>query len=177
MIKSIILGGGCFWCTEAIFQKVKGVIKVTSGYSGGKTENPTYELISTGSTDHVEVIKVEYDEAIVSLAEILEIFFKTHDPTTLNQQGNDMGSQYRSVIFVNDKSEIDIAKKAIQDIEAEQIYSDPIVTEVEMLNKFYEAEEYHKNYFALHPEQAYCRVVINPKIRKFMEKFKDKVKA
>lgn len=175
MNKSIILGGGCFWCTEAIFKRVKGVHKVTSGYSGG-SETPTYELVSTGTSGHAEVIKVEYDGSIISLEEILEIFLKTHDPTTPNRQGNDVGPQYRSVIFVNNAEEIDIAKKVISKIESEEYYDNPIVTEVALLDKFYEAENFHRDFYTNNPNYGYCKVIVDPKIKRFLTIFKDKAK-
>jgi methionine-S-sulfoxide reductase len=177
MAKSIVLGGGCFWCTEAIFQRVKGVTKVQSGYSGGNIDNPSYEQVILDTTGHTEVVRVDYNEEIISLNDILEIFLKTHDPTTLNRQGNDVGYQYRSVIFVNDESEMNIAKEVIEKVSNEGVYSDPIVTSVEMLENFYPAEGYHQNYFNQNSNQSYCRVVIDPKVRKFLDTFKDKVKT
>lgn len=176
MIQSIVLGGGCFWCTEAIFQRVKGVISVQSGYSGGTVESPSYEQVVSGNTGHTEVVKVEYEESEISLLNILEIFLKTHDPTTLNRQGNDIGFQYRSVIFVNSDEEAIIARELIHKLNAEKFYEDPIVTAVEMLSNFYKAENYHQDYFKQNSNQSYCRVVIDPKVKKFLEQFKDKAK-
>lgn len=176
MSKSIVLGGGCFWCTEAVFQRVNGVTKVQSGYSGGHLANPSYEQVVTGTTGHTEVVKVEYNESVISLQEILEIFLMTHDPTTLNRQGNDVGFQYRSVIFVNSEEEMNIAKQMILKVSGEGIYSDPILTAVELLENFYLAEDYHQNYFNENSNQSYCRVVIAPKIKQFLDRFKDKAK-
>lgn len=177
MIQSIVLGGGCFWCTEAIFQRVKGVVSVQSGYSGGTVEDPSYEQVVSGNTGHTEVVKVEYEESEISLLNILEIFLKTHDPTTLNRQGNDIGFQYRSVIFVNTDEEAIIARELIHKLNAEKIYKDPIVTAVEMLSNFYKAENYHQDYFNQNSNQSYCRVVIDPKVKKFLEQFKDKANS
>jgi methionine-S-sulfoxide reductase len=176
MVKSIVLGGGCFWCTEAIFQRVKGVLKVQSGYSGGNIANPGYEEVLTGTTGHTEVVKVDYEDSVIELKDILEIFLKTHDPTTLNRQGNDVGYQYRSVIFVENDMEKNIAGEVISKVSSEEIYSDPIVTTVEDLENFYPAEGYHQNYFNQNSNQSYCKVVIDPKVRKFLDTFKDKVK-
>lgn len=172
---SIVLGGGCFWCVEAIFKKVKGVRSVQSGYSGGEIENPTYEQVCTGESGFAEVVKVEFDEDIISLEEVLQIFLKTHDPTTLNRQGNDVGPQYRSAIFYNSNVQKEAALAAINNIEKSKYYSDPVVTEVTELKNFYSAEEYHQNYYEQNRNQPYCRIVIDPKVKKFMENFKEKL--
>ncbi len=177
MTKSIVLGGGCFWCTEAVFQRVKGVTSVQSGYCGGVEDNPTYEQVASGLTDYVESVKVEYDDSVINLETIFEIFLKTHDPTTLNRQGNDLGTQYRSVIFTNDAEEMSLATKVIERVDGEKIYPDPIVTTVDKFEKFYPAEEYHEDYYNQNRNQPYCRIVIDPKIRKFLDQFKDQVKS
>jgi methionine-S-sulfoxide reductase len=172
--KYIVLGGGCFWCTEAVFQRMKGVTHVESGYSGGKTKNPTYKEICTGTTGHAEVIKIHYDPSKVKLEDILEVFFLTHDPTTLNRQGNDVGTQYRSVIFFADEEERQTAEK-VKDACA-KYYTAPIVTEIAPAATFYKAEKYHQNYFNDNKNQPYCQFVVLPKVEKFQKLFKDKVK-
>ncbi len=164
-------GSGCFWCSEAVFLDLKGVSKVTSGYAGGTKPNPTYEEVCDGSTGHAEVIQVEYDPNVISYEQLLEVFFLTHNPTTLNKQGNDVGTQYRSVIFVHDETQKKIAEVVKAKINAEKIYDDPIVTTIEPLTKFYPAEAYHQNYYANNPEQGYCQVIIDPKVAKFRRKF------
>lgn len=163
-MKSIVLGGGCFWCTEAVFQEVDGVFSVVPGYAGGQTAHPTYEAVCTGQTGHAEVVKLEYDEAVIMLPEILRVFFLTHDPTSLNRQGADEGTQYRSAIYYNDETDRAVIDEFIA--EAAKQSAEPIVTEVALLEAFYEAEPYHHNYFRSHPEQAYCVAVINPKLAK-----------
>jgi len=168
--KDIVLGGGCFWCLESVFQRVPGVIKVTPGYSGGELTNPSYEEVCDGDTGHAEVVKIQYDENKVSLDAILELFFLIHDPTTLNRQGADCGTQYRSVIFYYDSKEKLIIDNWVS--EAKSSYQDPIVTEISPLSVFYEAEACHKNYYDTHPNQPYCSIVIAPKIKKAVEKIK-----
>jgi len=163
------LGGGCFWCMEAVFNKLKGVEKVESGYSGGTMANPTYEQVSTGTTGHAEVVHITFDPDVISFKQILEIFFTMHDPTTLNRQGPDTGTQYRSVIFCHDDEQKSIAEQVIKEITEEKLWDAPIVTKVEPFKAFYEAEDYHKDYFKHHPEQAYCRIVIAPKITKLQK--------
>jgi peptide-methionine (S)-S-oxide reductase len=170
-------GSGCFWCTEAVFQQLNGVLTVVSGYTGGHTANPTYEQICTGSTGHAEVIRVEYDPTIVSYAELLEVFWKTHDPTTLNQQGADKGTQYRSVIFFHDEKQREEAEHYLKKLDAAGVFSRPIVTEISPASEFYPGEAYHQNYFNENPFQPYCRAVIMPKVEKFKAVFKDKLKA
>ena len=169
MKKNIILGGGCFWCTEAIFTKTKGVEKVLPGYIGGKTLNPTYKDICTGITGHAEVISVNYNNDIISLESILEIFFSTHDPTTLNRQGNDLGTQYRSSIFISDKEEIKIVSSFINALDLSNRFENKIVTTIEEKSKFYVAEDYHHDYFEKNRNVPYCSVVISPKVDKFIK--------
>jgi peptide-methionine (S)-S-oxide reductase len=166
-------GGGCFWCTEAIFEETRGVLSAVSGYSGGLNPDPTYEAVCTGRTGHAEVTQITYDPAKIRYSELLEIFFKTHDPTTLNRQGADAGTQYRSVVFYHDDEQKRVANEVIAKLTSEGVYSDPIVTEVSPLNAFYEAEKYHQDYFANNPGQGYCRAVIQPKIAKFRSVFED----
>ncbi len=169
--QTIVFGGGCFWCTEAVFQSLRGVISVEPGYAGGTTENPTYEDICTGTTGHAEVVRIVYNPQEVSTEDLLTVFFATHDPTQLNKQGNDVGTQYRSVVFFTTAEQESLAKSVIADIQSSSDLGGPIVTEVLPLPTFYPAEEYHKNYFARNPEKAYCQIVINPKIAKVQEKF------
>jgi peptide-methionine (S)-S-oxide reductase len=175
--RRLTVGGGCFWCTEAVFRRVMGVVKVIPGYSGGDTKNPTYRQITTGRTGHAEVVQITYDPEVVSLKELLEIFFTTHDPTTLNRQGADIGTHYRSIILFEDKEQRNAAETVIQEFNKKKIYPNPIVTELKELSKFYEAEEYHKDYYDKNPIQPYCRMVINPKLSKLQEKFSDKLKS
>lgn len=165
------LGSGCFWCTEAIFLDLKGVTKVTSGYAGGATSNPSYEQVCSGTTGHAEVVQIEFDPAVISYAQLLEVFFLTHNPTTLNRQGNDVGTQYRSVILYHDGQQKLVAEAVLKKIDAEKIYNVPIVTTIEALKNFYPAEEYHQQYFSKNPEQPYCQVIIDPKIAAFRKKF------
>ena len=167
-------GGGCFWCTEAVFLAVKGVESVESGYSGGKTDNPTYGQVSSGRTGHAEVIQIKFDPSVISYDEILEIFFVTHDPTTLNRQGADVGTQYRSIILYDNEEQRQVAQQTIMKLQGE--YQNPIVTQVESYKKFYKAEDYHQNYYENNREQPYCRMVIDPKMQKFYEKYRDKLK-
>jgi peptide-methionine (S)-S-oxide reductase len=165
-LETTTLGGGCFWCTEAVFLEINGVGKVTPGYSGGHIMNPTYQQVSTGRTGHAEVIQVIFDPEIVSFEEILEIFFLMHDPTTLNRQGADVGPQYRSVIFYHSEEQKLIAEKFIEELDEKKRYKTPIVTKVEPFNKFYEAEEYHKKYHDRNTQDGYSRLVIAPKLEK-----------
>ncbi len=164
-----ILASGCFWCTETIFDSVAGVLSVVPGYIGGKISNPKYEEICTGTTGHAEAVKIKYDTNIISFAKLLEIFFKTHDPTTLNRQGNDVGTQYRSSIFYKNELELNIAKKMILKLNESKIFSNKIVTLLEQESKFYEAEDYHKKYFYKNPTNMYCQLVVKPKIEKFLK--------
>lgn len=175
MTKDLILGGGCFWCVEAVFSKVNGVLKAVSGYMGGSMENPDYKSVCTGTTGHAEVVRVVYNEDLVSLEQLLEIFWTVHDPTTLNRQGNDVGTQYRSVVFFNNDEEKAVIQKSIKEV-AGSLYEGSVVTTLEPRTDFYEAEAYHQNYFENNPNQAYCSIVINPKVTKFKEKFKNMLK-
>jgi peptide-methionine (S)-S-oxide reductase len=169
-------GTGCFWCTEAIFQQLDGVIKSTSGYSGGHVNNPSYKEVCTGTTGHAEVIQVVFDPKKISYDELLEVFWKTHDPTTLNRQGNDVGTQYRSVIFYHDNEQKEKAEKYKGELDKSGAFNDPIVTEIAPYSKFYAAENYHQDYFNENGSQPYCNFVIRPKVEKFQKVFKDKLK-
>ncbi len=170
------LGGGCFWCTEAVFRRLRGVSKVASGYTGGFVPNPTYEQICTGRTGHAEVVRVEFDPDVISFDQILDVFFHTHDPTTLNRQGPDAGTQYRSAVFWNSKKQKDKAIEIIRQLDDSGDFRDPIVTTLEQLKKFYPAEDYHKNYYERNPNQGYCRFVIVPKMTKFNKRYKKLLK-
>ncbi len=165
------LGGGCFWCLEAVFELVRGVTEVKSGYAGGRTPNPTYEQVCSGTTGHAEVVQVTFDPTSISYREILEIFFATHDPTTLNRQGADVGTQYRSAIFTHSDEQAEVARNLIAGLEAERLWDGPVVTEIEPLDRFYPAERYHDEYYRRNPNQGYCRIVIGPKLAKFRESF------
>ena len=171
------LASGCFWCTEAVFSIVKGVEKVELGYSGGSVPNPTYEQVSTGTTGHAEAVQVTFDPTVISFKEILEIFFATHDPTTLNRQGPDVGTQYRSAIFYHNEEQKVTAEKVIAELNEEGIWDAPIVTQVEPFKAFYVAETYHKDYYKQHPNQPYCQQVITPKLAKLQQRFLGKLKA
>lgn len=164
-------GGGCFWCLDAAFSRLKGIKSVVAGYAGGTKENPTYEQVCSGNTGHAEVVEVTFDPSMISHETLLELFFSLHDPTTPNRQGNDVGTQYRSVILHTDEKQRDLAKKVLEKIEKEGLYANPIVTEVAQLDKFYPAEDYHQKYFEKNPEAAYCQLVIKPKLSKFRKKF------
>jgi len=170
-------GGGCFWCTEAVYQELKGVIRVTSGYSGGSNENPTYKEICTGLTGHAEVIQIDFDPQQISFDELLEVFLKTHDPTTLNRQGADVGTQYRSVVFYHNDQQKQLAEQYKQQLNAAGAFSSPIVTEISPIKKFYPAEDYHQNYFAENGRQPYCRAVVAPKVDKVRKVFANKLKS
>lgn len=171
------LGGGCFWCTEAVFSELRGVKKVQSGYACGHVDNPSYEQVTTGTTGHAEVIQITFDPTQVSYADLLHIFFTTHDPTTLNRQGNDVGPQYRSVIYYHSDDQKTTAMRIKAEFEEKKIYGAPLVTQIEPYTSFYIAEEYHHDYFAKHPELAYCRIIIAPKVRKLRKLFQDKLKV
>ncbi|MEN9884356.1 MAG: hypothetical protein RLZZ420_1573 [Bacteroidota bacterium] len=175
-IETITLGNGCFWCTEAIFQQVKGVTKVTSGYSGGHVENPTYEQVCEKTTGHAEVLQVEFDTTQVSVDEILEIFWQTHDPTTLNKQGNDVGPQYRSVVFYHNEHQKERSEFFKKQLDASGAFGSKIVTAIEPFTNFYAAENYHQDYYNRNGNQPYCYFVIRPKLEKFEKAFKDKIK-
>jgi peptide-methionine (S)-S-oxide reductase len=165
------LAGGCFWCIEGVFREVNGAENVVSGYTGGTTVNPTYDEVCTGKTGHAEAVQVSFNPSRISYREILEIFFSVHDPTTLNRQGADIGTQYRSAIFYHDDRQKAIAEQVIQELNNTKVWSDPIVTEVTPLRAFYVAEDYHQKYFEKNPEQAYCRMVIAPKMTKFRKQY------
>ena len=176
-METATLGGGCFWCVEAIYQDVIGVHKVVSGYAGGKVENPTYEEVCSGTTGHAEVVQIVFDPTVISFEEILFIFWRTHDPTTLNRQGNDVGTQYRSVIYYHDEQQKSIAEQSIAETDASDLWAGPIVTEIAPLPVFYEGEAYHQNYFVENPYQPYCIFVINPKVQKFRKSFRNKLRG
>jgi len=169
-------GNGCFWCTEAIFEKLKGVQSAVSGYSGGSKINPTYKEVCSGETGHAEVLKITFDPKIISYSELLEVFWKTHDPTTLNRQGNDVGTQYRSVVFYHSEEQKKLAEKYKLKLEEAKIFDDHIVTEITKFEKFYSAENYHQDYYEQNKSQPYCSFVITPKVEKFKEVFKEKLK-
>ncbi|HEY0056710.1 MAG TPA: peptide-methionine (S)-S-oxide reductase MsrA [Pedobacter sp.] len=175
-MESATFGGGCFWCTEAIFLSLKGVSYVASGYMGGQVQNPTYEAVCNGDTGHAEVIQIDYDPSVISFEELLLIFFKTHNPTTLNRQGNDIGTQYRSVIFYHNQDQKDAAIRMIDTLTKDLVFEGVIVTEISPISEFYEAENYHQNYFNRNSGQSYCSFVIRPKLAKFAENFKEKIK-
>ncbi|SFH16049.1 peptide-methionine (S)-S-oxide reductase MsrA [Pontibacter chinhatensis] len=170
-------GNGCFWCTEAVFQELEGVETVMPGYTGGQVENPTYKQVCSGTTGHAEVLQVSYNPDKISYEELLEVFWATHDPTTLNRQGNDVGTQYRSAVFYHNQEQKQLAEKYKQELEASGAYDDPIVTEIVPLEKFYPAENYHVNYYNTHGHEPYCSFVIRPKLDKFRKVFQQKLKA
>jgi len=170
------LGGGCFWCLEAVYDDLRGVTDVVSGYAGGHIPNHTYEQVCTKKTGHAEVIQVTFDPSIISYRELLEVFFTIHDPTTLNRQGNDVGPQYRSAIFYHDEAQKQIAEQVLHEIENAKIWDNPIVTEIKALDTFYPAEDYHQEYFKNHPNAIYCQLVIAPKVAKFRKMYLEKLK-
>jgi len=176
LIEFATLGGGCFWCLEAVFLDLKGVVKVESGYSGGRAPNPTYRQVCNGTTGHAEVVQLTFDPKVISFKEILEVFFSIHDPTTLNQQGADVGTQYRSVIFCHNPEQQRIAEQVIDDFNQKKLWDDPIVTQVTPLQEFYRAEDYHQEYFLNNVDQPYCRFVVAPKVAKFRKQFLEKLK-
>lgn len=176
-IEIATLGNGCFWCTEAVFQRLDGVQRVTSGYSGGDMANPDYNTVCSGVTGHAECLEISYDASKLSFQDVLEVFWKTHDPTTLNRQGNDVGSQYRSVIFYHSPEQKEIAEKYIHQLTDSHAYQNPIVTTLEPFTKFYPAESYHQDYFNQNSNAPYCQFVVKPKVEKFKEIFKDKLKV
>lgn len=175
-LETITLGGGCYWCVEAVYENLDGVKSVVSGFSGGRVANPTYEEVCTGTTGHAEVVQITYDKNITDINEIFKVFFTVHDPTTLNRQGADVGTQYRSVIFYKDSEQKKAAESIIAELNKEKVYSNPIVTKVEPFKVFYKAEDYHQNYYANNKNQPYCKMVIQPKIEKFEKIFKNKLK-
>lgn len=170
-------GNGCFWCTEAVFQDLKGVEKVVPGYAGGKVHNPTYDQVCSGNTGHAEVLQIGYNPAKISYNELLEVFWATHDPTTLNRQGNDIGTQYRSIIFYHNEEQKQLAEKSKQEADTSGVFGDSVVTFIEPIPDFYPAENYHQNYYNRHPEQSYCSYIIGPKVAKVREYFKEKLKT
>ncbi len=171
------LAGGCFWCLEAVYDQLRGVVSVESGYMGGKVDNPSYRAVCTGTTGHAEVIQITYDPTQVSFQDLLDVFFVIHDPTTLNRQGNDVGTQYRSAIYTHTPEQKEIADKAIAALNAEHRWNSPIVTEVTPVSKFYIAEDYHQEYFANNESQPYCQIVVAPKVAKFRKYYMEKLKA
>lgn len=175
-LETITLGGGCYWCIEAIFENLDGVKKVVSGFSGGTTKNPSYEEVCTGKTGHAEVVQITYDNTKTSPDEILKVFFTVHDPTTLNRQGADVGTQYRSVIFYTNESQRKTAREIINELNKNKVYNSPIVTKIEPLKTFYEAEDQHQDYYEYNKNKPYCRLVIQPKLEKFEKVFKDRLK-
>jgi peptide-methionine (S)-S-oxide reductase len=174
--ETITLGGGCFWCVEAVFESLEGVMEVTSGYSGGRIANPTYREVTSGRTGHAEVVQITFDPGIIPLAKLLEIFFMTHDPTTLNRQGADVGTQYRSVIFYHTEQQKHTADEIKEMLDRDKIWPDPVVTEVSPFRNFYKAEDYHQEYYRNNPDQGYCRIVITPKMEKFNKLFRDYIR-
>ena len=174
MTERATFGGGCFWCIEAAFEELGGVESVTSGYAGGHTEDPTYEAVCSGETGHAEVVQVEYDADVVAYEDLLEVFFTIHDPTQLNRQGPDVGSQYRSIVLVHDDRQHELVETYVETLEEEGVYDDEIVTEIEPLERFWEAEAYHQNYFEKNPQDAYCRMHAAPKVEKIRETFAEK---
>lgn len=175
-LEKATLGGGCFWCTEAIYLELKGVVDVKPGYSGGHVKNPTYKEVCAETTGHAEVIQINFDPKIINYTQILEVFFATHNPTTLNRQGNDVGTQYRSAIFYHSERQKAAAEKVIQLFEQEKVYEDPIVTEINAFDTFYQAEDYHLNYYNRNKGQGYCQFIITPKLDKFRKVFKELLK-
>ena len=176
-METATLANGCFWCSEAVFSRLKGVKSVLPGYSGGKVDNPTYEQVCTGRTGHAEAAQIEFDPSVISYEKLLDVFWHTHDPTTLNRQGNDVGTQYRSAIFYHDEKQREIAEKSKNELDQQKIYKDPIVTEITPLKKFYVAEDYHKKYYDDHQDAPYCRFVIDPKINKLFTHYGGDLKA
>ncbi|MCE7864682.1 MAG: peptide-methionine (S)-S-oxide reductase [Bacteroidetes bacterium CHB5] len=175
-LETATLGSGCFWCTEAFFLRVKGIESVVSGYSGGKVKNPTYREVTTGLTGHAEVVQITFDPQVITFAEVLEIFWNTHDPTTLNKQGADEGTQYRSVVFYHTEAQKRTAEAYKIQLDKSGAFKNPIVTEITAFSEFYKAEDYHQNYYALNPNQGYCQYVIRPKVEKFNKQFASKLK-
>jgi peptide-methionine (S)-S-oxide reductase len=175
-LQQATLAGGCFWCLEAVYVELRGVTKVVSGYAGGHVPNPSYQRVCSGTTGHAEVVQITYDPAIVSFRELLDVFFTIHDPTTLNRQGADIGTQYRSAIFYHDAEQKQVAEEVIKEITAAKLWGKPIVTQVAPLDVFYPAEEYHQDYFARNPVQPYCQVVVAPKVAKFRKQYFEKLR-
>lgn len=176
-VETATLGAGCFWCIEAVYQDLQGINSAVSGYMGGLNDNPTYHQICGGDTGHAEVLQVQFDPGIISFADLLYIFWRTHDPTTLNRQGGDQGTQYRSVVFYHDEAQRQTAEAAKAETDASDLWPDPIVTEISPASTFWPAEDYHQNYFRLNPNQPYCSMIINPKLGKFRREFADRLKT
>ena len=176
-LETATFGAGCFWCVEAVFLQLEGVHKVVSGYNGGTTENPDYRSVCTGTTGHAEVIQIEFDADVISFKELLDVFWHTHDPTTLNRQGNDTGTQYRSAIFYHSDTQRSIAEQSKTATDKSNLWDDSIVTEISPIDIFYPAEDYHQNYYELNPTQPYCQFVIHPKMKKFTKEFNDKLQS
>ena len=176
-LETATLGAGCFWCVEAVFDDLKGVEDVVSGYSGGQTENPTYRQVCDGTTGHAEVAEIRFDPSVISFKDILRVFFSVHDPTTMNRQGADIGTQYRSAIFYHNDDQKRDAEEIVKEITDEAVYDDPIVTEIVPFEKFWPAEDYHQEYFANNPNVPYCAAVVSPKVKKFRQKFSDRLKS
>ncbi len=174
--ETIALGGGCFWCTEAVFKELDGILSVEPGYAGGNVENPSYRQVCSGNTGHAEVVKLVFDPETISVKDILEVFFATHDPTSVNRQGADVGTQYRSIILYSNIKQKEAAESLMNEISSETIFSKPIVTELKELGAFYSAEDYHRDYFESNPFEPYCQFVISPKLQKFRKKFKENLK-
>ena len=175
-LEQVTFGAGCFWCIEAVFEELNGVKSVESGYSGGNVKNPTYKQVCDGTTGHAEVARITYDSKVISFKEMLEVFWKTHDPTTLNKQGNDVGTQYRSAIFYHNEKQKEEAEYYKKELDKSRAFDKPIITEISPLKNYYPAEDYHQNYYSLNPNQGYCQYVIAPKLDKFRKAFKDKLK-
>ena len=176
-LETATLGAGCFWCVEAVFDDLKGVEDVVSGYSGGQTENPTYRQVCDGTTGHAEVAEIRFDPSVISFKDILRVFFSVHDPTTMNRQGADIGTQYRSAIFYHNDDQKRDAEEVVKEITDEAVYDDPIVTEIVPFEKFWPAEDHHQEYFANNPNVPYCAAVVSPKVKKFRQKFSDRLKS
>jgi peptide-methionine (S)-S-oxide reductase len=175
-LETATLGGGCFWCLEAIYKELKGVLSVESGYAGGHVQNPTYKQVCTGNTGHAEVVQIQYNPTIITFKDLLNVFFIIHDPTTLNRQGADIGTQYRSVIFYHNETQRKIAESSIKELEQKNLWENPIVTEISPFQMFFRAEDYHQDYYLNNANQPYCQVVIAPKIAKFRKKFLDQLR-
>jgi peptide-methionine (S)-S-oxide reductase len=176
MTETLTIGGGCFWCTESVFERLKGVTQIVSGYSGGQRANPTYEQVCSGATGHAEVNQITFDPAVISLRDLIELFFAFHDPTTLNAQGVDIGTQYRSVIFTNSPAQEEVARAVIAELTADDVFGAPIVTEVKPLTTFWPAEAYHQQYFQRNPDNAYCAATIGPKVAKLRKSYASRLK-
>ena len=174
-VQTLVVGGGCFWCLDGVFRRLQGVLAVVSGYAGGTTDRPTYEQVCSGNTGHAEVVQIEYDDEKITVETLLEVFFAVHDPTTLNRQGHDVGTQYRSVVFYANAAQQQVAKQAVELIDKSQRFVAPVVTTIEPLSEFYPAEACHQDYFARNPDNRYCQVVVNPKLQKFMKQFAHRV--